>query len=302
MKHIISYSGGKDSLANAFLVKEKHGIKNMKMVFCETLAEDSDLYRFLIEGAAAIFEIEISGELSEKIYNVPSLKIGKDAERKNYLIGLHQLAMSEIAGYVALIDGRTIYEVFEAKNYAGNTRIAHCTTELKGRMFKKWVKENYKPDEITMYLGFDFAEPHRLKSARKNWAPIKVSSPLSDPPYLSGKQVFQIFEDNDIELPKMYKEGFSHNNCSGGCVKAGQGHWIKVLNKRPEIYAYWEHQQEKMFLKRESLRRPFLRVTVDKKLNYMSLKEFRQHIENKGRCDMFDVGGCDCFTVEEIDE
>ena len=41
--------------------------------------------------------------------------------------------------------------------------------------------------------------------------------------------------------------------------------------------------------------RPFLRMTIDKKMNYLSLKEFRKHIESEKQIDIFDIGGCGCF-------
>ena len=49
MKHIISYSGGLASFFEAKLAIEKYGSDNVDLVFCDTLSEDKDLYRFLID-------------------------------------------------------------------------------------------------------------------------------------------------------------------------------------------------------------------------------------------------------------
>ena len=49
--HVVFYSGGLASWATAMRVAEKHGTKNLKMLFTDTKMEDEDLYRFLDESA-----------------------------------------------------------------------------------------------------------------------------------------------------------------------------------------------------------------------------------------------------------
>ena len=40
---------------------------------------------------------------------------------------------------------------------------------------------------------------------------------------------------NGIELPEMYKLGYSNNNCIG-CVKGGKGYWNKIKNDFPPVF------------------------------------------------------------------
>lgn len=47
MRHIIQYSGGICSFFTAKRVVEKHGKENVTLLFCDTLIEDEDLYRFI---------------------------------------------------------------------------------------------------------------------------------------------------------------------------------------------------------------------------------------------------------------
>lgn len=54
MKHIVLFSGGIGSWMAASRVKEKFGAENMILLFTDTLIEDEDLYRFLLEGAENI--------------------------------------------------------------------------------------------------------------------------------------------------------------------------------------------------------------------------------------------------------
>ena len=61
------------------------------------------------------------------------------------------------------------------------------------------------------------------------------------------------------------------------------------------LYADFEQRQENLMMDIPTTR-PFLRVTVDGVLNYLSLKAFRQdYLEKNVQVDMFDIGGCGCF-------
>jgi len=40
---------------------------------------------------------------------------------------------------------------------------------------------------------------------------------------------------NGIELPEMYKLGYSNNNCIG-CVKGGKGYWNKIKTDFPPVF------------------------------------------------------------------
>lgn len=52
MKHIVSFSGGMGSFAEAKSCVDKFGKENVILVFADTLMEDEDLYRFKDECVA----------------------------------------------------------------------------------------------------------------------------------------------------------------------------------------------------------------------------------------------------------
>ena len=54
IRHIVSFSGGKASFAAAARVVETYGRSSVTLVFADTLIEDEDLYRFLMEGQTAL--------------------------------------------------------------------------------------------------------------------------------------------------------------------------------------------------------------------------------------------------------
>ncbi|OMF77452.1 hypothetical protein BK142_12060 [Paenibacillus glucanolyticus] len=37
--------------------------------------------------------------------------------------------------------------------------------------------------------------------------------------------------------------GFAHNNCGGFCVRAGQGHFINLLQKKRDLYLFHEQKE-----------------------------------------------------------
>jgi hypothetical protein len=253
-KHIVSFSGGAASFAAAHLAVESYGKENVLLVFCDTMIEDPDLYRFIEEGAAAL-----GCEL------------------------------------IKLQDGRDPWQVFKDRKCQGNTRMAHCTVELKGKVFAKWLTSTFTPEQCVLHFGFDWTESHRLVEAQKNWAPYICSAVLCDPPYYSRQQVFQMVDDYDIELPRLYGLDFAHNNCGGFCVKAGQAHYANLLAKLPEVYAHHEAKQEQLMIELPTAR-PFLRLVRNKVTNYLTLRQYREHLQSGGEFAEFEVGGCGCFS------
>lgn len=196
---------------------------------------------------------------------------------------------------VKLKDGRSPWDVFMDKRYVGNTRTAHCTTELKGKVFSKWLLANYLPGECVLAFGFDWTEPHRHATAQKNYQEYECWSPLLDPPILNKLDTFNVIEKYGIKVPRLYKYGFSHNNCGGFCVKAGQEHYYRLLKYLPDVYKKHELEMEKIMSELPTAR-PFLRMTINGNIEYLTLKQFRELVESGGQHDELDFGGCGCFV------
>lgn len=293
MKHIVFYSGGIGSWATAKRVIEKHGKENTILLFTDTLIEDHDLYRFIDE---TVKEMGVQ--------------------------------------YVRLEDGRTPWEVFKDVKYLGNSRLAQCSHILKQKTAEMWVEEHFKPDTpkfikekdtkkkkiifwedhekiaelqkewedderetCTLYLGIDWTEEHRTASPRFNWFPYDVDFPMCEEPFLVKDELLTELERLGIERPRLYKMGFSHNNCGGFCVRAGQGHFANLYKQMPDLYKFHEQKEQEMreFLGKDVsiLRRMKNRVRYN-----LTLKQLREEIEsdNTEQIDMFDIGGCGCFV------
>ena len=195
---------------------------------------------------------------------------------------------------VKLADGRNIWQVFNDMNFMSNSRVDNCSQILKRSLFKRWLKKNFTSSEAIIYMGFDWNESHRLPKVQKRYKPYQVKAPLMEPPYLNKRDMMDRLKLLGIEVPKLYKLGFQHNNCGGFCVKTGQAQFKKLLVTLPSRYAYHEEEQEKLFSRIGQ--HGFIRMRIDGVQNYLSLKQFREYLERDGKIDEFDFGGCGCFV------
>ncbi|MEX1029105.1 MAG: hypothetical protein WDZ91_03550 [Paenibacillaceae bacterium] len=202
------------------------------------------------------------------------------------------------AEFIKISDGRDVWQVFNDVRFLGNSRIAPCTRILKQDLARTWIEKSFVPDEVVLYVGIDWTEAHRIEKIKNKWAPYIVSAPLMDEPYLSKNDIFKVLEDIGIEKPKLYSLGFSHNNCGGFCCKAGQGHFVNLLEKLPDRFAYHEKKEDEM---REKLGKDvsILKKQKNNKVFPYTLKQLRVDFENKNQqIDLYDIGGCGCFIEE----
>lgn len=196
------------------------------------------------------------------------------------------------APLVVLCDGRTPMQVMTDEKFIGNSAKDPCSKILKRRLLDKWFVENCDPGDTIRYIGIDWTESHRFDRFKKRMAPWVCEAPLISGLPMSKNDAFAWLSREGIEAPQLYKAGFSHNNCGGACIKAGQGQWARLLGYDPALYDKWETWEEGM------------RVTVgdhsilrdrskgdDKPL---TLRNFRLRVENKQPYDKHEIGGCGC--------
>lgn len=268
MKHVVMFSGGIGSWATAKRVAEKYGTDDLYLVFSD------------VKG------------------NNPSPHVGEDPDTYRFIDD----AIKNVGGtYVYLNDGRDIWQVFKDRKFLGNSRQANCSTELKQKPARKWIDENCDPEDTVIYVGIDWTETHRVPSIVKNYLPFKAEAPLTEPPYLSKQQMIDWAKSEGLEPPRLYSLGFAHNNCGGGCVRAGQGQFKRLLELMPERYEEWAKREAEVrdFLGKNV---SILRKQVNGEKQQLTLEELRNEIAAKtDNTDLFDMGGCGCF-VEFEDE
>lgn len=262
-RHIVMFSGGIGSWAAAKRVAAQFGTGDMTLLFTDTRMEDDDLYRFLVDAAANV--------------GAPLVRIS---------------------------EGRTPWEVYRDERFLGNSQIDPCSKILKRQQADQWLKANCDPSSTVIYVGIDWSESHRFddghghglrpRHAVSGW---QYEAPMCHPPYLTKRQMLEWLKTEGIDPPRLYTLGFAHNNCGGFCCKAGQGHFATLLRTMPVRYAYHEAEEA-------ALRRLLGDVSIltdrsgDGKKKPFTLKALRERIESDGQIDLFEIGGCGCFTED----
>lgn len=251
--HVVMFSGGIASWAAAERTVARHGAAGTVLLFCDTLIEDADLYRFLDEAAA-----HVGAEL------------------------------------VKIAEGRDPWQVFRDSKFLGNSRIDPCSRILKRELAATWLS-GHAPG-ATIVIGYDWSEAHRLPATVRRYKALghRVEAPLTEKPYLTRTEMFAELKRIGIAAPRLYAAGFSHNNCGGFCVKAGQGHFATLLKTLPDLYAYHEAQEQefRQFIGRNV---SILSDTNTGVKHPLTLRTLRERIQAGRQIDLFDIGGCDCM-------
>lgn len=132
---------------------------------------------------------------------------------------------------------------------------------------------------------------------KRGWT---VWAPMVDKPWLTPQSVREWVRLEGLFIPRLYGEGFAHNNCGGFCVKAGDGAVIHLLRTRPDLYRYHENKEADFNNSRslESVATVFTPY-VDGERRPMTMREIRERTESKTlQLNLFDTRGCGCFIDE----
>ena len=264
-KHVVMFSGGIGSWAAAKLVAKKYGSENLYLLFTD------------VKG------------------NNESDHIGEDEDTYRFI----EEASANVGGQLIYINtGKDIWQIFQESRFLGNSRLAKCSHELKQKPARSWIDANCDPENTVIYIGIDWTETHRLPAIIRNYQPFKAEAPLTEKPYYTKEQLMDWAEKEALTIPRLYKLGFAHNNCGGGCVRAGQGQFKHLLDVMPERFAEWEKQERKMqdYLQKDVT---ILSEVVDGVKKPLPLIELRRRSEEQPTMiDVFDIGGCNCFMDE----
>jgi len=258
---IVFYSSGISSYCAAKQTIAKFGKQSTVLLFADTGIEDKDNYRFLEESARAL--------------QVPLVRVSNSKDS-------------------------TVFDNWRSRRAIANNRMPFCSFDMKHKPCREWLKQNASMDDLFV-VGISWDEIHRLSAIENGWAPNKVWAPLTEPPYLDKAQMLDEAITDGIRPPRLYQYGFKHSNCGGGCVRGGQAHWRHLLLKLPAVFAQWETEEKKMqeFLGRNDI--AILKKTVNGESRPFPLSELRAEVENSGQLDIFDWGGCGCFSIQDFD-
>ncbi|MGY3615626.1 hypothetical protein ACVJGD_001822 [Bradyrhizobium sp. USDA 10063] len=306
MRHVVMFSAGAGSWAAAKRVAERFGSDDLVLLFTDTLTEDPDAYRFLIEGAANVFGLCLSKKM--KVPSYTEFPDFRDRPKwKHFLDQLSVEATAHIPQLIWLKDGRDVWEVFFDERFLGNSRLDPCSKILKRRAADRWLVENCDPCDTICYVGIDFTEAHRFddghggglgpRRALEGW---KYEAPLCSEPWVAKWDVMEWMRAEGLVPPRLYALGFSHNNCFGFCIKAGHAHYRLLLQTLPEMYSYHEQKEQEIrgYLGKD------VSILADRRNGNrkrpITLRAFRERVEKEvaPSIDDSDYGGCGCFISQ----
>jgi hypothetical protein len=200
-------------------------------------------------------------------------------------------------GVTRIEEGRDIWQVFRDERFLGNSRIDPCSRVLKRDFMRRWLTTNCDPADTIVYLGFGWDEIHRLERAAAHWSPWTIRAPLTEPPYMVRRDIERRLDTLGVKPPRLYALGFAHNNCGGGCVKAGMGQFALLHRAMPERYAEWEAHEEELRAELGDVAILTDRTNNDKRP--LTLRRLRERLEAGATIPMFDIGGCACLEPPE---
>jgi hypothetical protein len=191
-------------------------------------------------------------------------------------------------------EGRTPWDLFEAKGMLGNSRFPLCSVMLKREVLDAWRKANCLEFDTVVYIGIDWTETHRLEQTRSALPGWQIEAPMCDEPLWDKCKMLAELRLLGVEPPRLYGMGFPHNNCGGFCVKAGQAHFAHLLKVMPERYAFHELKEEAVRARTGKDYSILNDRRGDGIKKTLTLRSLRLRIEAGESFDRHDWGGCGC--------
>lgn len=270
-EHVVSFSGGLGSWHAARLIGDLYGTGRLTLLHLDAGMEDEDTYRFLIEGAADAGGVPVAdvSDLAERALALPPVEDeGRKPESLAKLAQLARDAHERLPHLVWISQGKDVWDVYEERKFLGNNRVDVCSIVLKREAADHWMRAHFFPEEVILYLGYNVGELPRHERAKARWIPYRLESPLVDhPPTGDPKEAaVALCHSSGIEIPRLYRLGFKHSNCSGFCCRAGKSHFAHLLATTPARYLYFEEREER------------LRGRIG---DYTILRELRERIETE---------------------
>lgn len=254
--HYVMFSAGEGSFRTALIARRRNPDAYFRLLFVDTLYEDADAYRFLVEGAALVLGRELPWSVQADAFpdyrvpiDTPMEDYRGNPEWRAYLADLRERTAVALPELIWLVEGRDPWEIFRDERFLGNSRRDPCSKIAKRRVADAWRRQNSDPYSSPHYfaVGIGDHEAHRFEGngrtaglgprmAADGWlyhAPL-----LTEPAAGEESHFFAPLDALGVAPPRLYGMGYQHNNCGGFCCKAGQAHWANRLRVQPERYVY----------------------------------------------------------------
>lgn len=251
--HLVS--GGAGSWLAAKVDMIAHPNAQHRFLFADTLYEDADCYRFLIEGIAHLVGRDLAN-ITPSAEAFPDYRVPGDfdiatykgnPEWRAFLAQLRADVSEAMPELIWLCEGRDPWEVFRDENFLGNSRHDPCSKILKRKLLDKWRRENCDPVVDVFAVGIGPDEAHRYTRLAER---MLVAGWNYEAPLIGTREgefgAFGYLSDAGISKPRLYGKGYVHNNCGGFCIKGGHAHYQNRFVVDPARYAYDAMMERKL--------------------------------------------------------
>lgn len=270
MKFINNFSGGLCSFWAAKRTIEAQGKDSVVNLFADTLYESPDLYDF--------------NRRAEDVLGVPITRISLEL---------------------------TPWELFRKEGLIGNDRFPICSTKLKREPLNAWMESHYEMDQgqqnflkepATVCLGFDWTEHHRVEDFKKQHPTWLVEARMTQPPLWDKCKMITEAVTLGFKPMQLYMLGFPHNNCGGGCVKAGISHFAHLYKVLPAVFWKWaaEELYTQNVLRERGVSNWQFTILKDRrggKTQPLLLIELAHRIDSGEEFPRDEWGGCGCGGI-----
>lgn len=187
------------------------------------------------------------------------LKLVFDAEgNKDFKIVDYETASRKGEPFKALI---------ESRDYPPNPLTRFCTTELKIRTARRYVKDVLGFDDWDNCIGLRADEPRRVAKMKGDIASEHPVLPIAQAGHtLQDVLTFWEEQDFDLELPG---NDNAFGNCVG-CFLKGRSKIQKIMEHDPEHFEWWAKIEEELGkpfrIDRPSYRSMLTEITIQGKL------------------------------------
>jgi len=195
--HVLSLSGGKDSTALAFFIRDNlpeiH--EQIEYIFCDTENEIPETYDYL-----------------DKI----EVFLDKTIKRlKPYMSFDH---------------------LYEVHKFLPSIKNRWCTVELKTKVFRKYIYDRFKKDgegQVQLYIGIRADEAHRASDDKGDGSYIKAVFPFVENG-LNKKDINDILLKSGIGLPDYYK--WRKRSGCYFCFFQSKNDWLNLYDNHPDLF------------------------------------------------------------------
>jgi len=171
---------------------------------------------------------------------------GCESEGNYALIDALELASG--VSIIRLTQGKDIWDVFDEHGVMRMMSGAcKASVELKQKPLDDFTRARFSPDEVLVAIGMSWMEPERQARLTRRLKPYQTFFPLNASPRLSECEIVAELARYGLPESMAYNLGYTHDNCKGGCVLAGQSQWAGLIGDAPEHFAYCEDRERTFY-------------------------------------------------------